>query len=98
MEVKQIDVRCPCCSTLLTIDVLTRKVLRTAQPEEVDETGKTVLDEGRWDDANKRVEDRKDEARDKLDAALDYERGKENHLDDLFDKAKKKLEGGDDDD
>ncbi len=91
METKQIEVDCPCCSTRLTIDVLTRKIMRAVSHAEVDETGKTVLDESRWDDATSRVEDRVDSAQDKLESALSEERDKESRLDDLFDKAKKKL-------
>ncbi len=91
MESKQIEVECPCCSTHLTIDVLTRKIMRAVSPAEVDETGKPVLDEGRWDDASDRVEKRAEEARDKLETALSEERDKESRLDDLFDKARRKV-------
>jgi len=89
---KQIEVACPCCSTVLTIDVLTSRVMRTAEPREVDETGKIVLDEGRWDVAKDRVSDRKQSADDKLDSALGKEQTREKDMDDLFDKAKKKLQ------
>ena len=76
----------------LTIDVLTAKVLRTAEPREVDETGKIVLDEGRWDVAKDRVSDRKQSADDKLDSALGKEQTREKDMEDLFDKAKEKLQ------
>lgn len=92
MESKQIEVECPCCSTHLTIDVLTRKVMRAVSPAELDETGQPVLDEGRWDEARERVEERTDGAEDKLESALSEERDKESRLDDLFDKARRKVE------
>ena len=89
---KQIEVSCPCCSTVLTIDVLTSQIMRTADPREVDETGKIVLDEGRWEVAKDRVSDRKESADDKLDSALGKEQTRDKDMEDLFDKAKKKLQ------
>jgi len=91
METKQIEVECPCCSARLTIDVLTRVVMRTAPRGEVDETGRPVLDESRWDEATQRIENRSAGAQDKLEAALSAERDKESRLDDLFEKARKKV-------
>ena len=90
METKQIDIDCPCCNTRLTVDVLTRQVLRHAPPEQLDETGKPVLDENRWDAANQKVAGRKGDAMDKFEAALGKERSREKDLDDLFEQAKKK--------
>jgi len=90
METKQIDVECPCCNTRLTVDVLTRTILRHAPPGQVDETGKQVLDEERWDTANEKVTGRRSEAADKFDAALGKERTREQDLDDLFEQAKRK--------
>ena len=92
METKQIEVTCPCCSTTLVVDVLTRKIMRAVSPAEIDETGKAVLDESRWDAATKRIEERSGTALDKLESGLDDERNKESHLDDLFDKARKKVQ------
>ena len=92
---KEIDVTCPCCSHVLTVDVLTRQVLRTAEPRKHDDTGKAVLDEGRWDKAKERVLGRSDGAGDRLDAALSKERSRDEDLNDLFDKAKRKALGGD---
>jgi hypothetical protein len=91
METKQIEIDCPCCSTRLTIDVLTRKIMRAVSPAEIDETGKAKLDESRWDDATIRVEERVEDAQDKLESALSDERDKESRLDDLFDKARRKV-------
>lgn len=92
METKQIEVDCPCCETRLVIDVLTRTVLRADAPAQIDETGKAQLDPERWSAASERVVGRSESAQDKLSAALDAERGKEDRLDSLFDKAKDKLE------
>lgn len=91
MEVKQIEIDCPCCDTRLTIDVRTRTVLKHAPRATLDESGKVKLDEGRWDQALKRTSGRVDDAGSKLNKALDDERAKESRLDDLFDKANKKL-------
>ncbi len=94
MEQKQIEILCPCCNTLLTVDVLTRSVLRHAPPEQVDETGKAILDEGRWDAANQRVSSRGRAAQDKFEAALGKEKVRERELEELFEKAKRKAQGG----
>lgn len=91
METKQIEIDCPCCDTRLTIDVRTRTVLKHAPRAALDETGKVKLDEGRWDQALGRTASRVDEAGSKLNKALEDERAKESRLDDLFDKANKKL-------
>jgi hypothetical protein len=92
MEKKQIEVDCPCCATKLTIDVLTSSVVRSTAPAELDETGRPKRDEGRWDRAEGRVAERSAGAQDKLESALDSERTKEARFDDLFEKARKKVE------
>jgi len=92
MNKKQIETVCPCCSTTLVVDVMTEKVLRHAEPSEVDETGKMQLDAERWDSATERTSSRSEEAADKFEQALGEEKSKESHLDDLFDKAKKKVD------
>lgn len=97
MSPKQIEVTCPCCDTRLTVDVLTSTVLKHAPPEQLDETGKPVLDEGRWDSATARVRDRKSTSLDKFDAALGKEQSREKDLDDLFEKAKRKAKRAGDD-
>jgi len=91
METKQIEITCPCCSTRLAIDVRTATVLRAAGPQEVDETGKAVLDESRWDSAAQRVAGRTEAGRGEFDAAVEKERVRERDLDDLFEKAREKL-------
>ncbi len=90
METKQIDVACPCCRSHLSIDVRTRKVLRWAPEGELDETGKPVLKEERWDDALGRVSGREKSATDKFDQALSKEKSRPKDLDDLFRKAQEK--------
>ncbi len=92
MGTKQIDVVCPCCNTRLTVDVLTHKILRHATPAQIDETGKAVLDPHRWDSANKKVAGRGAASADKFDSALGQEKTRSGDLDDLFDKAKRKVE------
>lgn len=99
MDVKEIEVDCPCCATRLTVDVLTRTVLRSTPRERIDATGKARVDPDRWGVATGRVSGRGGEAQDKFDQALSYEKGKEAHLDELYDAARKKLgrRGGDED-
>jgi len=91
---KQVEVTCPCCSNRLVIDVRTETVLRTAAPEQVDETGKVVLDEGRWDSAKDRIQESSGSREARFDKALSKEREREGDLDDLFEKAKRKALGG----
>ena len=96
MSAKEIEVVCPCCDSRLTIDVLTRTVLRSAGAQETDEFGKIRVDESRWDQAASRVKKRDDGAGDRLDDALEKERDRASQLDDLFDRARKKHEDPDD--
>jgi chromatin segregation and condensation protein Rec8/ScpA/Scc1 (kleisin family) len=88
---KQIEVTCPCCETLMVVDVLTQKIMRHAKPGQVDETGKAVLDEGRWDSAQDKVSKRTERGRDQFENALGKEKTREGDLDDLFDAAQRKL-------
>ena len=90
MNPKQIEITCPCCDTRLTVDVLTATVLRHAPPEQLDETGKPILDEGRWDSATAKVQGRLAEGTDKFEDALHREQRREQDLDDLFERAKRK--------
>lgn len=90
MGPKQIDVTCPCCSTVLTVDVLTRQILRREEPPKPGEA--EGGDSGdRWGAARERVSGRVEGSQDKLDQALAEERDKEARLDDLFRKANEKL-------
>ena len=90
MSEKEIEVRCPCCEATLVVDVRTRTVLKHAPKASLDETGKPVLDPGRWDSATRRVQERTGKATDAFDQALAKEQGRKRDLDDLFDAAKKK--------
>ena len=89
---KQIETVCPCCEATLVVDSASGKVLRHAKPGEVDVTGKMQLDPNRWESANERTSSRTQDAADKFEAALGEEQSKESRLDDLFDKAKKKVD------
>lgn len=87
MSAKQIDVTCPCCSTRLTVDVLTRQILRRESPEAAQEG---VSGKDRWNSAQERVRDRTKSSEGKLESALDNERGKSARFDELFQKAREK--------
>jgi hypothetical protein len=91
MTAKQIDVTCPCCSAKLTVDVLTSRVLRTEQSE-------TSAGGDKWASAQQKVSGRTQSGAEKLENALQEERGKKARLDDLFDEARKKLKKGEKDD
>ena len=95
MASKEIEIVCPCCDSRLTVDVLTRTVLRAVGAQETDEFGKARLDEDRWDAATGKVKDRST-AGERLDDALERERERTGRLDDLFEKAKRKHEKGED--
>jgi hypothetical protein len=89
MTAKQIEVTCPCCSTRLTVDVLTSQVLRRSLPAEKDAEG-AASTQDRWSSAQARVRDRTSAGEDKLQSALEHERTKSKRFDDLFDKAREK--------
>ena len=94
MSAKQIDVTCPCCSTRLTVDVLTGQILRRSSSE-ASEAGTPGKD--RWVSAQERVRERTTSGEDKLESALDHERGKSARFDELFQKAREKHAPPDDD-
>jgi hypothetical protein len=87
MSAKQIDVTCPCCSTRLTVDVLSGQILRRSGPE-ASAAGESGKD--RWVSAQERVRERTTSGEDKLESALDHERGKSARFDELFQKAREK--------
>jgi hypothetical protein len=87
MGAKQIDVTCPCCASVLTIDVLTSKVMRTLRADER-ASGAPAAD--RWDKAQERVRERTKKSADKLESALEDERTKTSRFDELFKKAREK--------
>lgn len=95
MEARDVQVGCPCCESLLDIDVRTGRVLRWRKKGEVDETGKPVVREGDWSAASDRVSKRLGAAGDKFDDSLRRERSRAEDLDDLFRRAKDKLRRGD---
>jgi hypothetical protein len=97
MEKKQIEVDCPCCSAHLSIDVLTRTVTRATPRAELGEDGKPRRDGAAWERASGAVEMRSAGATDKLESALEAERSKADRFDDLFDKARKKVQERQDD-
>ena len=90
MERRGIVVTCPRCESRLDVDVRSGNVVRWNRPTEVDETGKPILKEEDWDEANQRVGSRLDKATDAFEAGLSKELNREKDLDDLFDKASEK--------
>lgn len=84
MSHKQIEVTCTCCSSRLTVDVRTAKVLRTLESKDLDAEGRLRVRESNWDSVRGRVEKRTSEGQDRLDAALNREKNKSRTLDDLF--------------
>lgn len=91
MEKKDIRVDCPCCESRLEVDSRTGHILRWRRKEELDETGKPVLTEEDWGQANQRVSGRLDTATDKFEEGLAREQSRGRDLDDLFSKANEKL-------
>lgn len=90
MSAKQIEVTCPCCSARLSVDVLTSRVMRTERTESAGKADK-------WSSAQDSVRGRSSSGAEKLENALEAERGKKARLDDLFKQAQDKLKRGDDD-
>jgi hypothetical protein len=95
METKDVSVECPCCRSRLELDVRTGKVLRWSRATETDESGKPVVRESDWGTASERVSKRMGAAADKFDESLQREQTRSRDLDELFRKASKKLERGD---
>lgn len=91
MEKKQIDVTCPCCEARLQVDVLTSQVVRATAASEKGGAGDPAAEAERWEHAARRVEERSSGAEDKLEAALDAEKGKADRFDELFDAARERL-------
>lgn len=87
MSAKQIDVTCPCCSSRLTVDVLTGHIMRTVRPSE---GGGGEASADRWGSAQEKVRERTTSGQDKLESALEHERTKESRFDELFKKAQEK--------
>ena len=90
MDRRDIIVTCPCCESRLDVDARSGKVVRWNRATEVDETGKPILKEEDWTDANQRVGTRLSTAEDAFEAGLSKEMSREKDLDDLFEKASEK--------
>lgn len=89
---KEIEIDCPCCESRLLIDVRTRTVLRHAPKGGLDEFGKPLRDASRWDAANEKVGRGGERGRDAFDQALSKEKSRDQDLDDLFDRAKSRVD------
>jgi hypothetical protein len=92
MDIKDVVVTCPCCESRLEVDARTGKVVKWRKKGEVDETGKPKVGEQDWDDASTRVARRMGGAADRFEEGLAREKSRERDLDDLFRKAKDKLD------
>lgn len=88
---KEIKVDCPCCDAKLVIDVRTATVVRHATPDKLDEFGKPLQDQGRWDAAVDKITGSKGRE-DAFDSALRKEQSRSGDLDDLFDRARSKVD------
>lgn len=94
MEIKQFEVVCPCCTSRLTIDTRTQKVLRSRPKEQVDETGKPKVDEADWGQAFGKVKAREENREDRLGSMLDQERRRPGDLEERFRAARERIERG----
>jgi hypothetical protein len=92
MDTKEARITCPCCSSLLEIDVRTEKVVRWRRKGETEEARDASSREEDWSSAAGRVAGRLGSAAEKFDASLSRERDREKDLDQLFRKASEKLE------
>ncbi|MBK7878428.1 MAG: hypothetical protein IPJ77_22460 [Planctomycetes bacterium] len=87
MSSREIEVTCPCCSTRLVVDVRTSQVLKSVRKE--DQSGAADARD-RWTAAQEKIQERSRSGLDKLESALEYERGKKDRFDELFKKATEK--------
>ena len=71
----------------------TRSVLRHSLPARLDEFGKPIRgDTSKWDEAEERIERAKSRGTDAFDEALGREKKRATDLDDLFDRARAKVD------
>lgn len=84
MNSREIDVVCPCCSSRLSIDVRTSQVMKTVRKD--DPASERPANDP-WAAAQDKVRQRTQSGTDKMDSALEYERGKAQRFDDLFKRA-----------
>jgi len=85
MAAKEIRVKCPCCQSLLEVDVLTEKVMKVLPGEGADGGAASA-----WDAAHDKVSGRLQSASDKLDSSLAREKSRAKDLDELFRKINRK--------
>lgn len=82
------SVTCPCCQTLLWIDKVSGEVIESEKP---------VRKKGSLDDMLEKEHKRISEFDRKFDAGFELEREKHTKADEIFNKALKKAESGEDD-
>lgn len=87
MNSRELEVTCPCCSARLVVDVRTAQVMKSVRKET--ETEATAPRDP-WAAAQDKVRDRTRSGTEKMDSALDYERGKSQRLDEFFKRATEK--------
>jgi hypothetical protein len=87
MSSREIELTCPCCSARLVVDTRTAQVMKTVRKDEA--AGERPAAD-RWSSAQAKVQERSKSGLDKLDSALEYERGKKDRFDELFKKATEK--------
>jgi len=97
MDTKEARITCPCCASLLEIDVRTEKVVRWRPKGESDDPGESKVRESDWNKAAERVTGRLGSAAEKFDESLSREKNREQDLDQLFRKASEKLRDKGDD-
>lgn len=93
MGSKEVEVTCPCCSSRLTVDVRTEKILKARRPEELDAAGRPKVGEADWDSALGKVTGRLDEGAGKFDASIQREKDRASDLDRLFEDLKRDTSG-----
>jgi hypothetical protein len=91
MEIKEVEVDCPCCDVRLAVDVRTGRVLRWSPRAQTSPEGKPVVRPEDWDRVSGRVLGRSRAAEDKFDQGLSRERRRSTDLDDLFRRANEGL-------
>jgi hypothetical protein len=84
---REIEVTCPCCSARLVVDVRTAQVMKSVRKESAAGSDTTT---DPWVAAQDKVRDRTRSGADKMDSALDYERGKSQRFDEFFKRATEK--------
>ena len=85
---KNFEIKCPDCNTILIVDRLSGKILEVRKPllEESESTG------DRFEDARKRVESSHDRVNEKVEEVQRAQKEKMAKLDALFSERKKEIE------